>query len=406
MAFLAALKKGSKDNPFAKFKEKEEEKEAVYIPLAECASSGAVTAVSNDDAKQENVDDVEAESEHKDGDDDKLDGGGQSESKRVSIACISDVHMKLEELKMVPADILVLSGDFTNNGTLKEAETVNEWLGAMRTEHGYKAIVSICGNHEGYGDILISDELMAIEQGETECIGNESKRKEYEQQEAVRAQSQRHLAQSVMTNVDHFLYDEAVTVGGVRFYGSPWTPNLLDPQDRGNKKHFDRGFHADVPSMKRIWSRIPDDTEYLVVHGPPQGILDINGKGGSMLRLRVAELEQLRVCQFGHVHSGYGWSVITKQSLRSSIEHIDQSQPFERVQVDDLENIKYAEDLPFPIKLDKDTRTGKTLTQFRSEDALKKAVNEQNVDLVEDVVLFVNAATDGYEQPIHFKLTL
>ena len=76
------------------------------------------------------------------------------------------------------------------------------------------------------------------------------------------------------------------------------------------------------------------------------------------------------------------------------------------MQVGDLENIKYAEDLPFPIKLDKDTRTGKTLTQFRSEGALKKAVNEQNVDLVEDVVLFVNAATDGYEQPIHFKLTL
>merc|ERR1712130_806711 len=116
--------------------------------------------------------------------------------------------------------------------------------------------------------------------------------------------------------------------------------------------------------MKRIWSKIPEDVEYLVIHGPPQGILDINGKGCSMLRLRVAELEQLRVCQFGHVHSGYGWSVVTKQSMRKSIEHIDQSKGVERIDFADLKDTKYAEDLPFPIKLDKDTRTGKTLTQF------------------------------------------
>lgn len=402
MAFLAALKKGSKDNPFAKYKEKEEEKEPVYIPLAEYTSLSAKSTIPNDDTKQDNSDEleVETESEQK-GDDQK---SKEKELKQVSIVCISDIHMKLKELKMVPADILVLSGDFTNDGTLKEAEIVNEWLGQMKEEFGYKWIVAISGNHEGYGDILISDKLMAIEEGQTVCIGDENKQKEYEQQEAVRVKSQEYLAQNVMTNVDHYLYDSAVTVEGIKFYGSPWTPNLLDPQDRGNERHFDRGFHGDVPSMKRIWSKIPGDVEYLVVHGPPQGILDINGKGCSALRLRLAELEQMRVCQFGHVHSGYGWSVITKQSIGESVKHIDQSKKFERVNFADLENVKYAEDLPFPIKLDHDTRTGKTLTQFRTDDELKKAVSERNVDLLNDVTLFVNAANDGFEQPIHFNL--
>ena len=42
---------------------------------------------------------------------------------------------------------------------------------------------------------------------------------------------------------------------------------LIYTQDRGKKiKHFDRGFHADVPV----------DVEYLTIHGPPQGILGIS----------------------------------------------------------------------------------------------------------------------------------
>ena len=85
----------------------------------------------------------------------------------------------------------------------------------------------------------------------------------------------------------------------------------MDPQDRRNNKHYDRGFHVDVPGMKKIWDNIPLDVEYLIVHSPPQGILDINGKGCSMLRLKLAQLKKLRVCQFGHVHSGYGHIFIT-----------------------------------------------------------------------------------------------
>ena len=42
--------------------------------------------------------------------------------------------------------------------------------------------------------------------------------------------------------------------------------NGEETQDRGKKiKHFDRGFHADVPV----------DVESLIIHGPPQGILGI-----------------------------------------------------------------------------------------------------------------------------------
>ena len=122
-----------------------------------------------------------------------------------------------------------------------------------------------------------------------------------------------------------------------------------------------------------------------------------------MLRLKLAELEKLRVCQFGHVHSGYGWSFVTKASLRKSVQHIDQSQLFERTDFSELAKVKFVDELPFPIKLDVATRRGRTLTQWTEKATWEKAV-EEGVDVMSDVALFVNAATDGFEQPIHFKL--
>ena len=377
MAFLASLKGGKKNNPFAKFKEKEKEKEAIYVPYAECIKTIETDNEDQKDKENPNIININ----------------------QLTVVTISDIHMRLKELKMVKGDILVLSGDFTNNGTVQEAKTVNNWLGNIKEEFGYKYIILISGNHEGYGDILKSDQLLKIENGETLCIGDDSKSLQYEQQEALRVKSQRDLGK-IMTNVTHYLYNESVIIENIKFYGCPFCPNLLDPQDRQNNKHFDRGFHVDVPGMRKIWENIPLDTEYLIVHSPPQGILDINGKGCSMLRLKLPQLKKLKVCQFGHVHSGYGHVFITKESLISSIKHIDQTQQFKRTDFDDCKDIKYAEQLPFPIKFDEDTRKGKTLKKIKD---LKKEKDIDNIDVLNDLVLFINAATDGLEQPIYFK---
>ena len=57
-------------------------------------------------------------------------------------------------------------------------------------------------------------------------------------------------------------------------------------------------------------AKIPADTEILLSHGPPYGILDLT-KGGVKagchgLLKRVSEVKPL-VCQFGHIHETYGW---------------------------------------------------------------------------------------------------
>jgi Icc-related predicted phosphoesterase len=53
-----------------------------------------------------------------------------------------------------------------------------------------------------------------------------------------------------------------------------------------------------------LYSSIPADTDIVVSHGPPQGILD-NGLGCASLRHYVDRIRP-HACIFGHIHEGYG----------------------------------------------------------------------------------------------------
>ena len=82
----------------------------------------------------------------------------------------------------------------------------------------------------------------------------------------------------------HFLQDRGITVDGVKFYGT--------------------GFMH--------YRAIPPDTQVLVTHEPPFGILDreeslgIGEYGSTEIRKQVLALPALRLHLFGHSHNGYG----------------------------------------------------------------------------------------------------
>jgi hypothetical protein len=67
----------------------------------------------------------------------------------------------------------------------------------------------------------------------------------------------------------HVLVDNVVTVEGLKIYGSPFSPYFRDwafnapPLDDGGDEFMDRKF-----------SRIPDDTDIFIIHGPPMGYGD------------------------------------------------------------------------------------------------------------------------------------
>jgi Icc-related predicted phosphoesterase len=96
-----------------------------------------------------------------------------------------------------------------------------------------------------------------------------------------------------------YLQDEAATIMGLQFYGSPWQPRFYDWAF-----NLDRG----VP-LKKVWAKIPDTTDVLVTHGPPYGILDATNRGEKVgcedLLERVQKVRP-KLHLFGHIHEGYG----------------------------------------------------------------------------------------------------
>ena len=96
----------------------------------------------------------------------------------------------------------------------------------------------------------------------------------------------------------HYLRDSGVTIEGVHFFGSPWSPRF-----------FDWAFNADRGlTIKRYWDLIPSYTNVLVTHGPPSDILDWVGTqrvGCEELAKAVFRIKpQAHI--FGHIHCAAG----------------------------------------------------------------------------------------------------
>lgn len=84
----------------------------------------------------------------------------------------------------------------------------------------------------------------------------------------------------------------------IHIYGSPW-----------QKRYFDWSFNLDEPDLERKWSMIPNNTEILLLHSPPYGILDCD-LGSPSLTKRILELKNLKLCVYGHIHRGYNHKTI------------------------------------------------------------------------------------------------
>ncbi len=177
---------------------------------------------------------------------------------RLKLILISDTHNLHDLLEVPDGDILLFAGDMADSGTLDEVADFNRFLGTL--PHKHKVI--ICGNHD-----------FAFERQPAE-------------------------AQALITNAT-YLQDEAVMVEGIKIYGSPWQPwfhNWAFNLQRGEE-------------LKAKWDLIPEDTDILITHGPPMGILDKiwTGKlvGDEELTKRV-EAIQPKLHLFGHIHEAAG----------------------------------------------------------------------------------------------------
>lgn len=170
----------------------------------------------------------------------------------MKILHISDTHGCHRRLHDLPqADIIVHSGDFTMNGSEQEALDFMNWF----CDLPYPQKIFICGNHD-------------------ECLYGAT-------------------IDGLDGNV-HYLCNSGIEIEGLKFYGVPM-------------------FMGDciTDRQTRHYANIPDDTDILITHTPPFGILDFDDNinyGSEELLSRISVVRP-RLNLFGHIHARHGIKV-------------------------------------------------------------------------------------------------
>ena len=183
----------------------------------------------------------------------------------MKICIISDTHNKHKRLGRLPdADVIIHCGDFTSVGHSHEIRDFMKWYSML--PHKYKIIIA--GNH----DILFEkSRLLALT----------------------------NIPENVI-----YLEDSGIEIEDLNFYGSPVQLPFMN-----------WAFNKPEEKLVQHWQAIPDDTDVLITHGAPYGIMDFgiysnHHTGSPSLYWEVMNRIKPKLHCFGHVHSGYGQKVI------------------------------------------------------------------------------------------------
>lgn len=177
----------------------------------------------------------------------------------MKIVLLSDTHCTHQYLEVPAGDLLIHAGDFSLRGREAETQDFLDWFSSQ--PHPHKVFIS--GNHD-----FMAEKVPAL------------------------------FRSMLPTNV-HYLEDSGVEIEGIRIWGSPITPwfyNWAFNRLRGDE-------------INQYWQKIPENTDILITHGPPFGILDLTDGGDAVgcedLMARIEEIKP-KLHVFGHIHEAYG----------------------------------------------------------------------------------------------------
>lgn len=177
----------------------------------------------------------------------------------MKVVAISDTHMRHRDIDLPEGDILIHAGDVSSKGTKDEIVDFLSWFANQAHQHK----IFIAGNHD----------FMFERRG-------------------------REIREYIPDNII-YLQNSGTEINGIKFWGSPVQPEFYDwafNVERGDK-------------IKRYWDLIPVDTDVLITHGPPFGILDSSiirkSQGCEELLIAVEKINP-KYHIFGHIHEGYG----------------------------------------------------------------------------------------------------
>ncbi len=179
----------------------------------------------------------------------------------MQITIIADTHGLHHNLKLTAGEMLIHAGDITEYGTEEEVIDFIKWY----AKQPFKYKIFIAGNHDLFLETCTKKTLQKL------------------------------LPPNII-----YLQNSGVIIEGVTIWGSPISPYFLGlafNKKRGN-------------AIKKVWNKIPTNTNVLITHTPPKGIMD-NGLGCEDLLQCVQQIKPtLHI--FGHIHQQYGMQDINQ----------------------------------------------------------------------------------------------
>lgn len=194
------------------------------------------------------------------------------------IICISDTHTNhraktvnkflSEHISPDDINILIHAGDLTSVGKEHDVSNFIDWFQNLR---GFESKIFIAGNH----DLSLQDNPRWLQH----YINEEN------------------LNQSDCV----YLEDSEFKINNIKFYGSPWQPWFMN---------WAFNLPRNGEELENVWAKIPEDTDILITHGPPYGIMDetpmTKESVGCEKLLERLDVIKPKIHIFGHIHSARG----------------------------------------------------------------------------------------------------
>lgn len=184
----------------------------------------------------------------------------------MKIVCLSDTHGQHRHLRNIPeGDMIICAGDI---GRFKDVEDFADWY--LGLDFRYRILIA--GNHDFFFE-----------------------------------QAGERRIKEVLTDDIIYLNESGVEIEGIKIWGSPITPKFFDwafMKDRGIQ-------------IAKHWNLIPNDTDILITHGPPDGILDLcpSGHAGCYDLLKKVKKVKPKYHIFGHIHESHGVRKVGKTTF-------------------------------------------------------------------------------------------
>ena len=214
------------------------------------------------------------------------------------ITCISDTHGLHNKMKhsLGEGSILIHSGDLTNVGKRHEVEEIIAFF--HRQLENFNDIIFIAGNHDRSFDPTFIERSKGF-------IRSYKDNKDIETYGLEKPKWLLDLLGSMDKRI-HYLENSSIDIDGLKFYGSPMTPDFWREYWAFNEARGEK--------IAKYWDMIPKDTNVLITHGPANNILDkleksyeIDHVGCEDLEYKVKyELSNLKLHVVGHIHHSYG----------------------------------------------------------------------------------------------------